>query len=217
MLTFQTTRVEVEEMRGLSVFHQVFPVVLLNAGDAVRGRIFTLAHELGHLVLRTETSMDSNSTLNDASSDEEVWCNEFAGALLVPPALLSWSPDEVSPLRFDWAELKTQANRLKVSREVILRRLLSLGRLKHKQYQALRRELGRNSNKRAEKGGPVAQDVLVLSRLGLPFVRTVVVAYKQQRITLSDVTTYLDVRLKYVPSIEDRVLSGDYAAEGAAG
>lgn len=215
VLTFQTTRVDVEEMRGLSVFQSVYPVVLLNAADAVRGRIFTLAHELGHLLLRTAATKDSTASLSDSTIEEEVWCNEFAGAFLVPAALVAWSPDQLTPTLFDWGELRAEANRLKVSQEVILRRLQAVGCLTRKQYQALRHELNRRTPWRKPGGGPVPQDVKVVSRLGIPFVRTVLVAYRQHRITLNDVSDYLDVRVKYVPGIEERVLKSDYAAEGA--
>lgn len=215
VLTFQTTRVDVEEMRGLSVFQPLYPVVLLNAADAVRGRIFTLAHELGHLLLRTAATKDSTASLSDSTVEEEVWCNEFAGAFLAPAALVTWAPDQVSPTLFDWSELRAQANRLKVSQEVVLRRLLAVGRLTRKQYQALRHELNRLTPWKRPGGGPVPQDVKVVSRLGIPFVRTVVVAYRQNKITLNDVSEYLDVRVKYVPSIEERVLKSDYAGEGA--
>ncbi len=215
VLTFQVPRVAVEEMRGLSIFQDRFPVVLLNGGDAVRGRIFTLAHELGHLLLRTSVSKDSSATLADPDAAEEVWCNEFAGSLLVPTGSISWVPYETDPDGFDWDELRSQANQLKVSREVVLRRLLAASNLTKKDFQILRRELHSRYPVKAAKGGPVAQDVMVVSRLGIPFVRTILAAYHQGRLTLSDVSDHLDVRVNYVPQIEDRVLSGGYDADGA--
>jgi Zn-dependent peptidase ImmA (M78 family) len=190
-------------------------VVLLNAADAVRGRIFTLAHELGHLLLRNAATKDSSATLADPDVAHEVWCNEFAGALLVPAGSIPWRPKETDPDSFDWEELRAHANRLRVSREVILRRLLAASKLSQKEYKVLRRELHARYPVKASAGGPVAQDVMVLSRLGIPFVRTVLAAYRQEKITLSDVADYLDVRVKYVPRIEQRMLSGQYEAEGA--
>jgi len=214
VLTFQASHVEVEEMRGVSLFYDLFSVVLLNVADAVRGRIFTLAHELGHLLLRNAATKDSSATLADPDVAHEVWCNQFAGALLVPAGSISWTSEETDPDSFDWGELRAQANRLKVSREVILRRLLAASKLSQKEYKVLRRELHARYPIKASAGGPVAQDVMVLSRLGIPFVRTVLAAYRQEKITLSDVADYLDVRVKYVPRIEQRMLSGQYEVEG---
>lgn len=215
VLTFQVPRVAVDEMRGLSIFQERFPIVILNGADAVRGRIFTLAHELGHLLLRTSVSKDSSSTLSDPDAAEEVWCNEFAGSLLVPTGTISWVPRETDPDAFDWDELRSQANQLKVSREVVLRRLLAASKLTKKDFQILRRELHARYPVRSGGGGPVAQDVMVVARLGIPFVRTVLAAYHQGKLTLSDVSDQLDVRVNYVRQIEDRVLSGGYDAEGA--
>jgi Zn-dependent peptidase ImmA (M78 family) len=215
ILTFQVAQVDMDEMRGLSVFQPVLPLVLLNTGDAVRGRIFTLMHELGHLLLRTSATKDSNAALIDPHEDIEVWCNEFAGTLLVPPSLLTWTPREVTPAQFDWGELKVQAARLKVSREVVLRRLLATGRITHRQHQALRRELVRLSPPARVTGGPMPQDVKVVSRLGTSFVRAVLIAYRQNKITLNDVSGYLDVRVKYVPAIQERVLRSQTGAGGA--
>jgi Zn-dependent peptidase ImmA (M78 family) len=39
-------------MRGVSLPGDVLPIVILNGGDAHAGRIFTLLHELTHLLLR---------------------------------------------------------------------------------------------------------------------------------------------------------------------
>lgn len=211
ILAFQASGVDVEEARGLSTFFPVFPLVLLNSGDAVRARIFTLAHELGHLLLHSEARLDPASVLDDPNEDEEVWCNEFAGALLVPLAALSWPSQGRSPEDFDWGQLKAEANRFKVSREVILRRLLTGARLTKKQYQELRRELQKRTPPRSPSDGFPPQHVKVISRLGVPFVKTVVSAYRMQKITLSDVSDYLDVRVKYVPDIEDRVMRVGYA------
>jgi Zn-dependent peptidase ImmA (M78 family) len=102
VLTFQASRVEVEEMRGVSIFYDLFSVVLLNAADAVRGRIFTLAHELAHLLLRTAATKDSSATLADPDVAHEVWCNEFAGCLLVPAGSVSWTSKETDPKLGVW-------------------------------------------------------------------------------------------------------------------
>lgn len=210
VLTFQTTRVSTDEMRGLSMFEKKYPVVLLNGGDAVRARIFTLAHELAHLLLRSAVSKDSNEVI-ESISKEEVWCNAFAGALVAPEPLITFVPQKTAPEAFDWAALKTQANTLRASQDVVLRRLLDLGRLTRKEYEALRKKLASQNQSRAG-GGPIPQDVLVVSRLGLPFTRMVVIAYRQAQITLSDLSDYLGVRVTHLPKIEARVFGDEAGA-----
>ena len=52
-------------------------------------------------------------------------------------------------------------------------------------------------------------------RLGVPFVRTVITAHRQGKITLSDVADYLDVNVKYLRAIEERVARANYEPEGS--
>lgn len=86
VLVFQTTRIDVGEMRGFSIWHERLPVVLINGADAPSGRCFSALHELCHLILR-----DGGLCLpgEEAGADHhEVTCNRIAGATLVPAAAL---------------------------------------------------------------------------------------------------------------------------------
>lgn len=49
ILIFETDGVILEEMRGLCIFHEEIPIILLNGKDTTNGRIFSLFHELTHL------------------------------------------------------------------------------------------------------------------------------------------------------------------------
>lgn len=79
ILTFETEDVEINEMRGLCIHHNKTPIILLNGKDSVNGRIFTLFHELTHLLL-------GKSALCDIYVDkkEEIFANAVAGKFLVP-------------------------------------------------------------------------------------------------------------------------------------
>ena len=129
ILVFQTTRIDVGEMRGFSIWHERLPVVLINGADAPSGRCFSALHELCHLILR-----DGGLCLpgEEAGADQhEVICNRIAGATLVPAAVLV--ADQVvlaSAANKTWTDdqLRSLARTYSVSREMILRRLLILGR-----------------------------------------------------------------------------------------
>ncbi len=59
---------------------------LRNGRPLVRER-FTLAHEIGHVLLSRRPGLDIVRELSGSALDrqtEEFWCNEFAGRLLVP-------------------------------------------------------------------------------------------------------------------------------------
>ena len=90
ILVFMTRRfshwskMEVDMMRGLSLFHTTLPVIVVNDSDSHRAQTFTLMHELAH-VLRQKTFLDTGDFEDLGSDDEEASCNRFAANLLMPP------------------------------------------------------------------------------------------------------------------------------------
>ncbi len=60
------------------------PVIILNKSiDSVERKIFTIAHELGHILLHKDT-FKSSEIMEEKNSDEEHEANLFAGELLCP-------------------------------------------------------------------------------------------------------------------------------------
>lgn len=72
--------------RGFSVWDEHVPVVAINTHWNACARIFTLFHELGHLVSRTSSVCEEDfSAKHKAKADPvERWCESFAAAVLVP-------------------------------------------------------------------------------------------------------------------------------------
>ena len=52
VLVAQVQGIDLDEMRGLSISEQPFPMIVLNGKDAPAGKLFTLLHELIHVLLR---------------------------------------------------------------------------------------------------------------------------------------------------------------------
>lgn len=95
-------------------------VIWLNEADGRRRKRFTLAHELGHLMLHGQDGQGIYRDLSFAGSEEERAANEFAADLLMPAAMLR---KYTSLLRFD---LKKLANVFDVSSEALQMRLAIL-------------------------------------------------------------------------------------------
>ena len=69
-------------IRGFSVSDNHAPLIAVNTAYTVPARLFTLLHELAHIVLKS-----SSSCLPDAYSFDQVterWCDRVAGACLLP-------------------------------------------------------------------------------------------------------------------------------------
>ena len=89
-LTDTHRTLSIREFRGFALADEYAPLVFINARDSIAGRIFTLAHELGHLW--TGTSGISNPTIDPSMPPEaesiERLCNQAAAELLVPGEIL---------------------------------------------------------------------------------------------------------------------------------
>lgn len=110
------------------------PVVLINQSDWINARIFTLLHELGHLVLAHEGGICDpwrQGPRLDAHT-LEARCNRLAGAVLVPGGHLQAQPEAEQAARDTEDDLvmkllRTLANRYSVSNQVIWYRMRETG------------------------------------------------------------------------------------------
>lgn len=207
VLVFHAPKIELSEMRGFSLYDAVAPVIVLNAKDSPRGRLFTLLHEFAHLLLRVGGLCDRHDAQGQENSDPEVFANRAAAATLVPEHALLAEP-VVQALRkreIDDPDIRQIARRFSVSQEVVLRRLLTLEKISLAFYRKKRDEYLKAYERERQQGSPPYQ-VLVVRNLGKEFVRTVLDAYHQEVITSSALSEFLGVKLKTVPRIEEVAL-----------
>lgn len=197
VLVFQAS-VSKSQMRGCSMWFSPLPIVIMNAKDSPYGRVFTMAHEVCHLMLRS-------AGLCDLGNDRvEVFCNAAAGEALVPSELLLSEKAVRSNGIHGWSdeELQILSKRYSVSPEVILRRLLTLGKTTEDFYQFKKREWAKS----AKTGGGFAPVPLrAVAASGKTFVRLVLDSYHQNKISSTDAAQYLGVKLKHLGNIESAV------------
>lgn len=99
--------------RGFSLYEESAPLLVVNSAQTTPARVFTMLHELAHL-LRSESSFDDDF---DDDSQLERWCDRFAAAFLLPAAAVRqyvnsrFGADGVGTL----SQARTFANRFKVS------------------------------------------------------------------------------------------------------
>lgn len=215
VLVFHFTDVGVDEVRGFSFGELMFPVIGLNGGDSIHGRIFTLIHELGHLYLGEGGSCDLGDFTRpvEERGPAEVYCNRFAGAVLVPrEALLSDVAVRRADADAEWsdAELHRLSSKFRVSREVVLRRLLILGKADREFYQTRRDEyLALPRRAGDKKPAPIPRPIMIVRDAGKPFARMVLDAYHADAISATSVADYLGTQLKHLPAIEKRLAGHD--------
>jgi Zn-dependent peptidase ImmA (M78 family)/DNA-binding XRE family transcriptional regulator len=211
VLVFQLTGVGVKEARGFAIAKRPLPAVAVNGRDAYSARSFSLIHELCHVLLGESSISDfseANAGENRLPDAEriEVFCNAVAAATLLPrEAILSHAlvRDHAGGTWTD-EDLQELARAFAVSEEAVVRRLLTLGKAsnafykeKRKAYEALAAELAGK-----KRGGRASPSQKALGRLGTGYARVILQAYYRQRLTLADVSAYLNVKLPWVSKIE---------------
>jgi Zn-dependent peptidase ImmA (M78 family)/DNA-binding XRE family transcriptional regulator len=211
VLVFLARKVEPTEMDGFSISHWPLPVVVVNDKNHERRRIFTMLHEFAHVLLREGgiCDLDEDPRHPTDTRSVEVFCNRVAGAALVPMDCLLdeevvQGAQDRSAFRDD--EIVSLARRYKASREAILRRLLMAGRITEQFYLGKRQQY-QQEPWLGKSGGRALPHTKALNTLGRLFPRLVLEGYGERRITASDLSEYLGLRLKHLPKLEATIHS----------
>ena len=70
---FQAEGIDVDEMRGFALSDHPLPVIVVNKKDSVRGRIFSMLHELAHILLGDSSISDSSIDGEDLSPKKKTY------------------------------------------------------------------------------------------------------------------------------------------------
>lgn len=127
--------VEVDECRGFAIAEELFPVIGINSKDSYNARIFTLIHELAHVLFRNSVLINDSLTnyFGNKRSLEQT-CNRLAAEILVPEELLK---NEFNRSDFSVKEVKRVSNRFRVSGYVMMIRLKNSGLISESEYNQL--------------------------------------------------------------------------------
>ena len=103
ILVFQMS-MPLEEARAFSFTNGGLPVIVINTKDALKARIFSLFHELGHILLNEGGICDPGKIGGEESFKRgksiEAFCNFFAGAVLIPRRVyfaIAWFQERLRP------------------------------------------------------------------------------------------------------------------------
>lgn len=193
ILVFQSSQFPIEEARGLSIYNDAFPIILLNGKDAPTGRIFTLFHELGHLIKRN----GALCTLRKERSEER-WSNTFAAALLMP---IEYLHSQIGG-NISVNDVRGLARRLKVSRHAMAIHLQRLGYLDQSAVHQIERATAQDMEAQPATDGGPPFNIVRLRDIGRRYASTVLAAYHQDIITLADASYLLGAKIQHLPHIE---------------
>lgn len=199
--------IPVDELRGFSLAGAP-PVIAISNQDPHPAQSFTLFHEWCHQLLEESSLCKPNELARALRGDDEVFCNAFAGAFLVPMRTLM-SHDAVARLRAHDAGpaevAPAVARAFSVSRFVVLRRLLTARLVSQEQYgEVVAAWLAQPSTARRSRFGPEPA-VRAVSELGHTFVGAVLSARQRGSIGESEVADYLSLNDRHLERVSELV------------
>ncbi len=192
---------------GFCLYDEEFPIIYINNSASKSRQIFTIFHELAHLIFHTSginvVDDDYINTLPENSRKIEIICNRFAGKFLVPDDSFAEQSAEL-PINQDAAE--RLADLFCVSREVIYRKFLDRKLISEHEYsQAAERWRG-NKKQQHSSGGDYYNNQI--AHLGHPYVDLAFQRFYENRFDTIQLADYLNVKPKNVPNLEDKYLRG---------
>ncbi len=210
VLVFQVPGISTNEMRGFSIAEMPLPVMGINRGESPRARVFSMMHELVHLMVRQSSVCDFNEdeTLPPEERQIEVFCNAVAAEILAPADVFLAQPEiqrHPAELReWDEGDISSLSARFHVSRTFIVRRLLDHGRcsaafyrMKHGQYHEQFLAGRARAQAVPERWGEKRKRIL-----GNAYTRLVFDTYREGHLTLSEVLGHLQIKTKHLPQFE---------------
>ena len=194
-----------QDISGFCLLDTEFPIIYLNNGASKTRQIFSLVHELAHLLL----SVNSISKFEDSYVERlpqkerliEQFCNSFAAEFLVPSH--DFAKQITGRDSFDDEAIQDLADLYRVSREVVLRRLLERGMVEPNQYQDRVKQWTNETRGRSSGGNYYSTQT---AYLGDHYLRLVFGKHYQGKLNLEQVADYLGVKTRSVAGIEARLL-----------
>ena len=202
ILVFQTTGVPLNTMRGACVAKDILPVIIINSNDTKNGRIFSLLHELVHIVLREDGISNFRYSERKLYEQIEVFCNQVAAEVLVPSDMLLNNPvvgnHRAGNDNWSISELNSLSRFFCVSQEVILRRLLTLGKTTTSFYEGFRSTYA--EEKKESSGGDYYRNII--AKNGVLYLNLALQGYYQNILTSSSLSDFLQIKMSNLPKLE---------------
>lgn len=192
---------------GFCLYDEEFPVIYINNSSTKSRQIFTLFHELGHLLFHTSgiDILDDLflNHLDDAERKIEIICNGLAARVLVPDDVLDKMLNGVKVSRQAAEQIAKGFN---VSREVIYRKFLDRDLISADEYSAASEDwTAQIKSKKSDSGNYYNSH---RAYLGQRYVDLAFTRYYQQRFDQGQLAEYLNLKPKSLPTFAEKFAWG---------
>lgn len=187
---------------GFCLYDDEFPIIYVNNTTAKTRQIFTLFHELAHLLFHT-SGVDAvdDKFLDQLTGDErriEVICNQMAACLLVPEETFDARFSGRAPTEGAATEL---AQLFSVSREFIFRKFLERELITSSEYERAAHRWA----EQVQRGSGGNHYNTKIAYLGPEYINLAFQRFYQNRIDYNQLADILDTKPKNLARLEERI------------
>lgn len=192
---------------GFSLLDSEYPVIFVNNSNSFTRQIFTIIHELAHILFGvtgvTDISTKYIGKLNDFDRNIEIKCNAFASELLLPDKY--FAKEKVRTSQVDGNLITNLARKYTVSREVILRRLFDYDLLDSSTYRRYAREFLNDYIRYKSESSGGDYYLTKLSYLGEGFTKKAYQSYKSGIISDIELGQHLNMKAKNIANLQNYI------------
>jgi len=194
-------KVQVSEMRGIAIYFDELPIIGINSKDSKNARLFTIFHELIH-ILRHNSSL-CLVNLNEQDDNEERICNEIAAEILMPKdkILNKFNDDMITAdTIYDYAK------EVNVSCYALLTRLYKLNIISYIKYKDIYKYCDNkyieflNSQYNGRKA-KVKYEHRYVNEYGYCFINSIINEYGEGNISFGETCIMLKIKTDYFAKI----------------
>ena len=191
-----------DKLRGFSILDEIIPIIgIKRGGEQTTAKIFTLFHELAHIILNEGALCDLSET---TTIEIEKWCNAFSAEVLIPTSELLQMEIILDQKQKDnkiWTKqaLVELGNYFHVGPLAILRSLLENNLTTSAFYKEKHQAWNKPQFGRAKhpEGRNIAKETI--KEKGRTYISLAFSAFDQNRIDLKDLSDFLGIKLSYIP------------------
>ena len=204
------------QISGIALNSAKLPVVVLNSKDNNERKLFTLIHEIAHLMIKkpgmSGVDSDSGQRIPENQSEERL-CNEVAAETLLPNNIFKsyWGDEQrssenakaiiddiVKKIGVSHSACAVRAHRLNLLKEGDMRQLLKTYKSLYQYHQ----ERQKTKNKEKGGGGPPPK-YTALGNVGHRMALKSLLAYDEGRVSARELYDVFGVKLKHLTSIAE--------------
>lgn len=214
IIVAQVSGVDIEEMKGISIYYDSYPIIAINNKDYDKSKVFSLFHELAHIFRRSSSLCTID--MDEHSDQEEDICDRIAAEALMPKKAFKQIAEQYIDCSssVNTSCIDRIAGRFGVSTFSALRRMHETSVINRKTFfdlfEVITSEYNANVARieaaRKGKNIPIYFHVKYLNQNGFLLPRTVLVTHASGKITHGEMCKALGINSKHIGSIEQAVM-----------